>query len=118
MTPAALAKIALSLDGMVGARHLPSQTLQDLLRLLQSLKVGWEAADYESAFNVRVAQNHEALRDRLLADGGVRRAALGVNLPGVKGSSRTVVLGGDDATGERGREGMDMAYVHHDYFRE
>lgn len=90
--------------------------------LVASLRTPWvdpteeESEAYAEEFRARIAANHVTLRDRLVADGVVRHAAMGVHVAGMRLSDRWVVVGGE---GDGGREMLTtFARVHVDYFRD
>jgi len=71
--------------------------------------------EYEREFRIRVAQNQEALRDRLAADPAVRRVAMGLNTTGRGYPARAITL----ESGQPWPGGwIDSGRVHFDYFRD
>jgi predicted permease len=92
--------------------------------LVASLRTPWvdptdaESDAYQEEFRVRTGANHEELRDRLVVDGAVRRAAMGIQLPGIDHPDRTIVLEGDDAADDSRSARVVTGRVHVDYFSD
>ncbi|MEQ1855261.1 MAG: ABC transporter permease [Longimicrobiales bacterium] len=71
--------------------------------------------DYEREFRIRVAQNQEALRDRLAADPAVRRVAMAAQTTGMEYPARAITL----ESGQPWPGGpVNAGRVHIDYFRD
>jgi len=90
-----------------------------------SLRTPWVApsgdldpAAFEEQFQMRVAENHERLRDRLAAHPSVRRVAMARHVPGIGFTDRAMVLEGSGGTDEAPTAWVNIGQVHFDYFRD
>ena len=93
--------------------------------VVASLRTPWVAPTgdedveaYEAQFQMRVAQNHEELRDRLAAHPSVRRVGMGRHIPGVGLADRPMVIESTGATDESPSGWAQYGLVHYDFFRD
>ncbi|MDX1493121.1 MAG: FtsX-like permease family protein, partial [Longimicrobiales bacterium] len=72
---------------------------------------------HRADFLARIGRNHLELRDRLRADGSVRRVAMGSHVPGVPHSDQAIEIQGRNTSDPR-RERALAGRVHVDFFRD
>lgn len=77
-----------------------------------------EAATHLEDFRVQFKTNQEELRLRIQAEPGVRRVAMGAQLPTLGHPSGPVEVEGDIATSDAGRDRIAMARVDVNFFRD